>query len=116
MTEALQVFLPAWVLHFPDLNFIEAVVAEDNVRSRRVLEKCGFSEDSTQSERRRLSELDENALKAAVQALGLITKRSDVEARRKKTKRNKYVMYYLYIQRGHSLEDGGKATSDVKHI
>jgi len=103
MTEALQVFLPAWVLHFSDLSFLEAVIAEDNVRSRRVLEKCGFSEDSTQSERRSLSELEENALKAAVQGLGLITKRSDVEARRKKTKRNKYVIYYVYFRRGHSL-------------
>jgi len=86
---------------FPDLKFLEAVVAEDNLRSRRVLEKCGFCEDGRHSERRglserrRLSERGENALKAAVQGLGLNTRSLEAEVEKETPKRKRFVLYYL---------------------
>lgn len=96
MTEALLAFIPIWKTCYPTVNFLEAFVAADNVRSRRVLEKCGFYEDSRHGERRNLSELDEAALKFAVQGLGLIGRREDAETPEEEPKRNKFVMYYLF--------------------
>jgi RimJ/RimL family protein N-acetyltransferase len=60
-TEALNAYLPALFKNFPELEEVNAAAIENNMGSRRVLEKCGFVLDNQSAEdERRAVENDES--------------------------------------------------------
>lgn len=88
-TEALTAYLPTLFNLIPELEMVEAAAYEDNVGSRRVLEKCGFiatySEarwDQTEGEPDGSRQEKIRKLKHMVQGMGLQS--SGVDARQTK--------------------------------